>query len=206
MAHAISAVIGQRPRQQPDLTPIVGREAEIEQLQQGVNAARMRQLQVVELVGEPGIGKSRLVQELRTLSLGFQQLDGAAEQYSSTEPFSAVRATAPPARRHHARPERGRGRRDAAAVRDRDDARPRAVAPLLAIPFDAEVEPTPETSALDPAASRDKLHWAVETFLERILMMPTLLVIEDGHWLDDASRFLLAISSGSLRCGPGSSA
>ena len=64
--------------------------------------------------------------------------------------------------------------------------------PLLAIPFDAEVDATPEASALDPAASRDKLHWAVETFLERILMMPTLLVIEDGHWLDDASRFLLA--------------
>ena len=35
---------------------------------------------------------------------------------------------APPARRHHARPQRGRGRDDAAAVRDRDDARPRAVA------------------------------------------------------------------------------
>ena len=64
--------------------------------------------------------------------------------------------------------------------------------PLLAIPFDADVDATPEASALDPAASRDKLHWAVETFLERILMMPTLLVIEDGHWLDDASRYLLS--------------
>ena len=63
--------------------------------------------------------------------------------------------------------------------------------PLLAIPFDAEVPSTPEADALDPAASRDRLHSTVETFLERILMMPTLLVIEDAHWLDDASRFLL---------------
>ena len=63
--------------------------------------------------------------------------------------------------------------------------------PLLAIPFDAEVLPTPEADALDPAASRDKLHETVETFLERVLMMPTLLVVEDAHWLDDSSRFLL---------------
>src|SRR3954447_11584272 len=91
IAHAVGEVIGHRPKQPPDTTPIVGREAELERLQQAVNLARMRQLQVIELVGEPGIGKSRLVQELRTLALGFQQLDGAAEQYSSTEPYSAVR-------------------------------------------------------------------------------------------------------------------
>ena len=64
--------------------------------------------------------------------------------------------------------------------------------PLLAIPFDAEVLPTPEADALDPAASREQAaSRRVETFLERVLMMPTLLVFEDAHWLDDASRFLL---------------
>ena len=36
-----------------------------------------------------------------------------------------------------------------------------------------------------------RAHESVTTFLERILMMPTLIVVEDGHWLDDASRFLL---------------
>ena len=63
--------------------------------------------------------------------------------------------------------------------------------PLLAIPFDAEVPSTPEVDALDPAASRERLLETVETFLERILMMPTLLVFEDAHWLDDSSRSLL---------------
>ena len=63
--------------------------------------------------------------------------------------------------------------------------------PLLAIPFDAEVMSTPEADALDPAASREKTLETVETFLERILMMPTLLVFEDAHWLDDSSRSLL---------------
>ena len=63
--------------------------------------------------------------------------------------------------------------------------------PLIAVPFDAEVAATPEADALDPGASLDRLHLTLETVLERILMMPTLLVVEDMHWLDDASTFLL---------------
>lgn len=191
MAHAVGDAIGQRPKQAPDLTPIVGREAELARLQQAVDVARMRQLQVVELVGEPGIGKSRLVQELRTLALGFQQLDGAAEQYSATEPFAAVRT--PLRQLVGITPDRSAAEAGSMLQPFVTGMMPDLAPwlPLLAIPFDADVDETPDASALDPAASRDKLHWAVETFLERILMMPTLLVIEDGHWLDDASRFLL---------------
>ena len=32
---------------------------------------------------------------------------------------------------------------------------------------------------------------AVRQFLQRVLMMPSLIVIEDAHWLDDASAWLL---------------
>ena len=141
MAHAITR--GHRPaaEQPPDLTPIVGREAELARLQEAVDLARMRQLQVVELVGEPGIGKSRLVQELRTLALGFQQLDGRGR---------AVLA----------RPSRSApcGRRSASSSGSRPTARAAEAGamlqpfvtgmmpdlapwlPLLAIPFDAEVD------------------------------------------------------------------
>ena len=80
--------------------------------------------------------------------------------------------------------------------------------PLLAIPFDADSRTDgAKATALDPAAARDRLHETVATFLERILMMPTLIMIEDGHWLDDASRFLLdAPSRLHPRCGRGSCA
>ena len=114
--------------------------------------ARMRQQQVVELIGEPGIGKSRLVDELRTLALGFTQLDGRCDQYSSASPYSVFRDAAAPAGRHDA----GDGRRTRPARSSQPwvaavmpDLAP--LAPLIAIPFDAEVPPTPEIDAARPA-------------------------------------------------------
>ena len=43
------------------LTPFVGRQAELEALQRALDLARAGHGQVVALVGEPGVGKSRLV-------------------------------------------------------------------------------------------------------------------------------------------------
>src|SRR5262249_40042365 len=63
--------------------------------------------------------------------------------------------------------------------------------PLLAIPFGATVPSTPEVDRLDPSFIHERLHEAVERFLQRVLMLPSLFVIEDVHWLDDASAFLL---------------
>jgi class 3 adenylate cyclase/tetratricopeptide (TPR) repeat protein len=190
-AHHVGDVVGTREDAQVDTAPIVGREREVELLQAAVNSARMRQLQVVELVGEPGIGKSRLVQELRTLALGFTQLNAAGERYASSTPFHAWRnllrqlAGITP----ESTPEQAGAQLAPFVSGVMPDLAPWL--PLLAIPFDAEVLPTPEADALDPAASREKLLETVETFLERILMMPTLLVVEDAHWLDDSSRSLL---------------
>jgi class 3 adenylate cyclase/tetratricopeptide (TPR) repeat protein len=190
-AHHVGAPVGTREDAQADATPIVGREREVEVLQAAINAARMRQLQVVELVGEPGIGKSRLVHELRTLALGFTQLSSAAEQYASSTPFYAWRnllrqlAGITP----DSTPEQAGAQLVPFVSGAMSDLAPWL--PLLAIPFDAEVLPTPEADALDPPESREKLLETVDTFLERILMMPTLLVVEDAHWLDDSSRSLL---------------
>ena len=51
--------------------------------------------------------------------------------------------------------------------------------------------PRRTASHLDAASSRSQLHVTVETFLDRLLTKPTLIVFEDAHWLDDASEFLL---------------
>ena len=46
------------------LSPYVGRERELDVLERNLEAAR-RELRVVDIVGEPGMGKSRLLHEFR---------------------------------------------------------------------------------------------------------------------------------------------
>ncbi len=190
-AHHVGAAVGTRDEPEVDATPIVGREHELDVLREAVNAARMRELRIVELAGEPGIGKSRLVRELRTLALGFTQLTATAEQYASSTPFfpwrNLLRQLA------GITPDSSREQAGAQLTPFVTGVMPELAPwlPLLAIPFDAEVLATPEAEALDAATSREKLFETVETYLERVLMMPTLLVVEDAHWLDDSSRSLL---------------
>jgi class 3 adenylate cyclase/tetratricopeptide (TPR) repeat protein len=190
-AHHLGAATGTRTEPELDTTPIVGRDRELEAMRVAVDAARMGELRVVEVVGEPGIGKSRLVRELRTFALGFTHLTAAAEQYASSTPFYVWRDLL----RQLAgiTPERSREEAGTQLSQWVGAVAPDLVPwlPLLAIPFDAEVPPTPEASSLDHAASLDQLYAAAETFLERVLMMPTLLVFEDMHWLDESSRHLL---------------
>ena len=51
------------------LTRFVGRQGELEQLQQALAQARTGHGQIVGVMGEPGLGKSRLFYEFKLLSL-----------------------------------------------------------------------------------------------------------------------------------------
>ena len=184
------ALAGREKEPQPEL-PFVGREDELAVLAEAVAGARVRRQQVVELVGEPGIGKSRLVEELRTRTPGFMQLVGRCDPYSSASAYSVFRDLLRPlvgltpdldARQAGAHLLEWIG----AVIPDLAP-----LAPLIAVPFDAEVPATPETEQLDAQFRRDRLHDCVATLLTRVLITPTLLIFEDAHWMDDASRDLV---------------
>ncbi len=190
-AYSVGALLGIREEQPPERLPLIGREREVAALKEAVDAARQRQSRLIELVGEPGIGKTRLIDELTALSRGFTQLVARSEAYATAAPYFVFRPLL----------------RQLAGIlpsADRDEAGEQLSAwvqgvmpdqlpwlPLLGVVFDAEVEPTSEVDALGAPMRRQRLHETVEQFLVRVLMMPTLLVFEDTHWLDDASRELL---------------
>ena len=64
--------------------------------------------------------------------------------------------------------------------------------PLLAMTVGASVPETPEVKRLDARYVQDRLRSVVSDLLSVVLVEPTLLIFEDTHWLDEASRELLS--------------
>src|SRR5499426_3134982 len=71
------------------LTPLVGRRAEIEVFSKLVEEAGSGKGQILAMVGEPGLGKSRLVHEFirHQLRPGWLVLEGASVSYGKATPY-----------------------------------------------------------------------------------------------------------------------
>jgi class 3 adenylate cyclase/tetratricopeptide (TPR) repeat protein len=196
-AYSVGAAVGGKDERTHEL-PIVGRKAELEEFAAALDAARRRTSGLLELVGEPGIGKSRLLEELKSRAAGFQLLVATCEPYSAAIPYRALHGLFRPL--VGITPEQTSFEAGELLAPWVEAVMPDLVPwlPLLAIPFDASVPQTPATERLDATFRHERLHDAVEQFLRRVLALPSLIVVEDAHWLDDASAFLL----GHLTRGP----
>ena len=126
------------PTAQEEL-PFVDRERERAVLGASVAPVRMGFGTLVELVGEPGIGKSRLAQELRENCADMRQISLRCEQYESSTPYYPFR----PFLRSLLDVElNGGGEHNRAALGERlrsIDEELVPWAPLLAAPLDVEV-------------------------------------------------------------------
>src|SRR5688572_20547744 len=74
------------------LTPFVGRQPELEALQQALTQAQTGHGQVVAVVGDAGVGKSRLIHEVvhSHRTRGWQVLESAAVSYGKATPYVPV--------------------------------------------------------------------------------------------------------------------
>lgn len=172
-------------------TPLLGRDEDLGLLLEGVSGAEQGTGAVVVLVGEPGIGKSRLVAELIERS-GLARVALACEEYESATPYAAARrllrrllGVADDADRATAAEVlTDRLRRDAPQLAGE--------LPLLAAVADADVPATAEISQLDEQFRRHRLEQATGTLLERLLPRPGMLIVDDAHLCDDSSAAVLA--------------
>ena len=182
--------------------PFVDRERERAVLSASAAPVRMGFGTMVELVGEPGIGKSRLAEELRENCTDMRQISLRCEQYEASTPYYPFR----PFLRSLLGVELNGGREhNRTVLADRLETVDEELvpwAPLLAAPLDVEVETTPEVNDLDPAFWRARLHGVMGTLLGQLLDSPTLLVIDDVHWMDDASSELLRYLGSQLPTRP----
>ena len=193
---------GPEPGAAHDELPFVDRERERAVLGASVAPVRMGFGTLVELVGEPGIGKSRLAQELRDNCTDMRQISLRCDQYETSTPYFAFR----PFLRSLLDVElNGGGAHNRAVLAERlatVDEELVPWTPLLAAPLDVEVESTPEVKDLDPAFWRARLHGVMGTLLGHLLDSPTLLVFDDVHWMDDASSELLRFLGTQLPTRP----
>ncbi|MEH2515323.1 class 3 adenylate cyclase/pimeloyl-ACP methyl ester carboxylesterase [Bradyrhizobium sp. AZCC 1610] len=175
----------------PGLTQLVGREHELKILCDAWAAAANGRGQVVLLVGEPGIGKSRLIEALRQ-RLGRAPRSRLEYQGSPLHAQTALHPFASElARAAGFRLEDGLTARHAklcALLEHRLGTRAEAAAPVL-----ASLLGVPSLSAdLTPQQLKAKmlamLAAQVETLAQR---GPLLLVFEDAHWADPSSLELL---------------
>ena len=184
----------------PALLPLVGREAELATIVGALADAAAGRGGVVEVVGEAGSGKSRLVRELRDTSSEVGQVVAWFRAADQSTPYAGLR----PALLGilGLEPDVDPETAGQALTSSVTGLAPelRAWLPLIAPPFGATVEPTPEVDALAPAFRRARLHAAVTAYLDVALPRPALVVLEDVHWADEAS---LALAE-ALADGPGS--
>ena len=182
--------------------PFVDRERERAVLAAAVAPVRMGFGTMVELIGEPGIGKSRLAEELESNCADMRKVAARCDQYESSTPYYPFR----PVLRSLLDVElNGGGEHNRTVLAERLAAVDEELvpwAPLLGAPLDVEVESTPEVDDLDPAFWRARLHGVLGKLLDGILDSATLMMFEDVHWMDDASSDLLRYLGGQLPTHP----
>jgi class 3 adenylate cyclase/tetratricopeptide (TPR) repeat protein len=179
-------------RDRGSLPPLIGRDAELAELDRALEAVRAGRGTIVELIGEPGVGKSRLVDELLERGDGFRVLEVACDEYDSSTPYLAVGRAL--------RTVLDVGEHDSpadVAARLRDEVEQRALEllpwlPLLAIPLDVDVGSTPEVDQLEERFRRERLHGALDELLAELMPGPTIVVLDDVHCMDEASAEAVA--------------
>jgi len=194
-AHPVKAsslgTAGRRRLAEHDASPLVGREQEMAVLREALESAIGRRGHVVELVGEPGMGKSRLIEDLISDVDRVTVLIARGEMYEASSPYQpfrgmlrdllGIRSYEDPA---------GAAQR----LRDRVEANAPHLLPwlpLLGIPMDIEIPMTPETAQLDEDFRHQQLESVTEELLEWALPTPTVFVFDDAHWMDEASASLI---------------
>ena len=202
-AWSVGRASGSRNRQVSlQRLPLTGRNTELGVIRKAYTSARGGAGRLIEIIGDAGIGKTRLLEALRDAVAGFQKLHATCEAYTSSIPYVVWRELL---REMY---EFGRETPDA-VVEERIRAEVATKAPdlapwlpLLAAVFDVEIAATPEVLELAETNRRTKMHETVARFLEAVVPDKLLVEIDDVHHMDKASAELLAHIARGLASRP----
>src|SRR5262249_7636396 len=180
------------------LTRFVGRQSEMEQLQWALEQAKAGHGQIVGVMGEPGLGKSRVFYEFKLLSPSkCLVLEAYSVSYGKASPYLPVIELLKsyfqiqPQDDERTRREKAGGK---VLMLDRslEDTLPYLFS-LLGID-----DPTSSLQQMDPQIRRQRTFDALKKLLLReSLNQPLMLIFEDLHWIDTETQdFLDVLSEG----------
>jgi class 3 adenylate cyclase/tetratricopeptide (TPR) repeat protein len=167
---------------------MIGRERELKLMRDAIDGG-----QTIQIVGDAGVGKTRLWQEARRLT------PERVWHITRAEPHEVGAAYLPFARliRAVAGIEQRADEHAAGRLLGSFVARvaPDLIEwlPLLADVIGANVEPTDAVDALDPAFRADRLRLTVADLISTMTRPAAVIVVEDVHWMDEASRSVLDV-------------
>ena len=182
------------------LTRFVGRQQELEVLHQALGRAQAGHGQLVALVGEAGVGKSRLVYECvhSHRTQGWRVVESASVSYGKATPYVPVIDLL----KHYCHVDDGDDARTVRAkvtgqVLTLDETLQDTLPALLAL-LDAVPDGSPFLT-LDPPQRRQRtLDGLKRVLLRESQLQPLLLVFEDLHWIDSETQALLNLLVDSL--------
>jgi tetratricopeptide (TPR) repeat protein len=182
------------------LSPFVGRQSELEALQQALIRTAAGQGQVVALLGEPGVGKSRLVYEFLHShhTQGWLRLGSGSVSYGKATAYLPVcdllKAYCHIEDRDDLRTVRAKVTGQILTLDENlQDTVPAVLALFEALPADSSF------LQLDPLQRRRRTLEALKRLLLReSQVQPVLLVFEDLHWIDSETQTVLDMLVESL--------
>jgi class 3 adenylate cyclase/tetratricopeptide (TPR) repeat protein len=184
----VGAVVGRR-RSADEVLPLVGRESQVAQIDTALDALRRGEGDVLDIVGDAGMGKSRLVDELVAHAEDLRMVRVEAHELDSARPYGVAEALL----------RQLVGVDSVAKLRRRVRERaPELVEwmPLFGVAMGFDIKPTKTTERLAPQAVPAKIREVASALVAASVDRPTVVVVEDLHWADAPSaRFLQALAA-----------
>ncbi len=181
-------------------SPLIGRAQESSALWDAVSALQQGRGQIVSVLGEAGLGKSRLIAEVRAAAtvdptLQLRWIEGRSLSYQAAVPFALIADLLGDA--FGLRPQQddnARYRQILAQCEEFFPGRGGEVATFLSTLLNLPLEPADEdlVKYLEPPQLRGLIFMHVTALIEQMAsQMPLVLVLDDLHWVDPTSLELL---------------